>query len=100
VSAFARYRRDLTVGIPWILGQGRYLSITVTTEPGGSHGTVFEEANGTRYFFEAFQSREEAQSSGEGRVFAVRPDWSHPAKEWFSADPDFWRGHPGNGVSA
>ncbi len=97
VSAFARYRRDLTVGTPWGLGQGRFLAMSVSTEGRESKGTVFEDATGTRYSIEAFRSREEAElatAGGGGKVFAVRPAWSYPATEWISADPEFWRGHP------
>jgi hypothetical protein len=98
VSAFARYRPGWTVGIPWALGQGRFLAISVSAEGGRVRGTVFEEAGGTRYAVEAFRIREEAEAAAAGRtarVFAVRPEWSYPAKEWVSADPEFWRGHPG-----
>jgi hypothetical protein len=97
VSAIARYRSDLTVGPPWTLGQGRFLAISVSTEVRGSTGTVFEDATGTCYAIDAFRSREEAElatAGGGAKVFAVRPDWSHPAKEWISADPEFWRSHP------
>ena len=30
----------------------------------------------------------------KGRVFAVRPNWSMPAREWVSADPEFWQKAP------
>ena len=98
VSALARYRPDRTVGTPWAMGQGRFLAISVSAEGGRSRGTVFEEADGTRYAVEAFRIREEAEAAAAGlraRVFAVRPDWSYPAKEWVSADPEFWQCHPG-----
>ncbi|HJS74514.1 MAG TPA: hypothetical protein VJ921_09515 [Vicinamibacteria bacterium] len=99
VSAFARYRRDLTVGKPWGLGLGRFLAISVEKE-GRAGGTVFEDPAGTRYGIEAFRSREDAElaaAGGKGIVFAVRPAWSYPATEWISADPEFWRGHPSLG---
>src|SRR5260370_41850239 len=99
VSVFAKYRQDLSTGVPWILGQGRFLVITVTKGNRRSNGTVFEGANGTRFIVVPAQNREEADAAAaivgtESNVFAVRPSWSFPSKEWIAADPAFWQPSP------
>ncbi len=98
VSTFAGYRLDLSAGAPWEPGLGRYLVISASLEGRGENRTVFDDHDGTRYAISAFHTREEAEAAAgdEGNVFAVRPDWSHPAKEWIAADPEFWHGHPAN----
>jgi hypothetical protein len=96
VNTFANYRPDLSRGVPWILGHGRFLVIAVTKSNPRIAGTVFEAADGTRFIVMPFQAREEADAAavvaGSGSiVFAVRPSWSFPAKEWVAADPAFWQ---------
>ncbi len=95
VEVFANYRQDLSRGAPWSLGLGRFLVITVTKDDRRFDGTVFETADGTRFVFSPAKTRQEADTKAaavgsEARVFAVRPDWSKPAKEWVAADPEFW----------
>ena len=111
IETFAKYRPDLSRGAPWILGHGRFLVITVTKSKDSApmDGTVFEAEKGTRYIVRGFRTREEADAAAgtqgspasgaqagdvapgpESRVFAVRPFWSFPAKEWIDADPFFW----------
>jgi hypothetical protein len=96
VEVFATYRPDLGVGVPWIIGRGRFLVITVTKSKRQISGTVFESADGTRFIVTATQARKEADIAAatagpDSRVFAVRPAWSFPAKEWIAADSVFWR---------
>ena len=96
VNAFANYRKDLSRGVPWILGQGRFLVITVIKSNPRIEGTVFEAADGTRFIVMPVQTRSEADAAAavagpESRVFAVRPSWSFPTKEWIAADSAFWR---------
>jgi hypothetical protein len=96
VSVFARYRQDLSRGDQWSPGRGRLVVVTVTKRDGPLDGTVFEVADGTRFVVVAAQTRWEADSKAivagrEARVFAVRPDWTRPAKEWVLADPEFWQ---------
>jgi hypothetical protein len=60
-------------------------------------GTVFEESDRTRYTLDALGTFEEAERRAAGAgtlLFAVRPAWSYPAKEWIAADPALWLGHP------
>lgn len=96
VNVFANYRQDLSRGVPWVLGHGRFLVITVSKSNPHLDGTVFEAADGTRFVVMPAQTRKEADAAaaaaGPGsRVFAVRPSWSFPTKEWIAADSAFWR---------
>lgn len=96
VEVFARYRPDLTVGVPWILGHGRFLVITVLKDSRRINCTVFELADGTRLVVMPAPTRKEADAlaaaAGPGsNVFAVRPSFSFPVKEWIAADSQFWR---------
>jgi len=98
VEVFANYRRALSVGPSWLLGEGRFLVITMTrSEP--RNGTVFEADDAVRFVIVPARTRAEADTAAatagpETRVFAVRPSWSHPAEDWITSDPEFWR--PGN----
>jgi hypothetical protein len=96
VNVFANYRQDLTVGIPWNLGRGRFLVIAVTRSSRRIDGSVFEAAAGTRFVILPAQTRADADqwsavAGPESHVFAVRPSWSFPDEEWVAADPLFWR---------
>jgi hypothetical protein len=95
-EVFANYRQDLSPGTPWILGHGRFLVITVTRSNRRIAGTVFEAPDGTHFIVTSAQTRQEAdaaraRSGPESNIFAVRPSWSFPAKEWIAADPLFWQ---------
>jgi len=112
-EVFAKYRRDLSRGVPWTMGQGRFLVITITKEPVQIAGTVFETddsirlgVNGTQtrgqkddhiqLVVSSAQTREQADAlaaatSPHSIVFAVRPYWGMPASAWIAADPEFWR---------
>jgi hypothetical protein len=99
-NVFANYREDLSQGPAWEMGRGRFLVITVTKAKRKFDGTVFEASDGTRFIVRAAQTRAEADAkaavAGEDtNVFAVRPYWSMPAKEWMAADPEFWKTAPG-----
>jgi hypothetical protein len=92
VEVVATYRKDLSRGPRWDVGQGRFLVITVTRgKP--AEGTVFETADGTRYVIRAARTADEAESEvREGaQIFAVRQYWSMPSKAWIAADPEFWK---------
>jgi len=102
VNVFAQYRQRLSRGEPWSLGQGRFLVITVTKRDLSARsnpvvdGSAFEADDGTRFVINAARTREEADARAakagrETRVFAVRPYWSLPAKDWIALDPSFWR---------
>jgi hypothetical protein len=96
IEVFARYRPDLSVGPPWILGHGRYLVIAVTQSRRRIPGTIFEGPDGTRLIITSAQTREQADAARglagpESNMFAVRPSWSFPAPEWISVDSPFWQ---------
>jgi hypothetical protein len=68
----------------------------ITKEDGPYGGAVYEVDDHTRYVIAAAPTREEADAKaghmGSGaKVFAVRPYWTRPAKEWIAADPESWR---------
>ena len=91
----ATHLPDLTRGVPWTLGAGRVLVITVTTSTRHVDGTVFETADGTRVIVVAADTRRDAHAAAalagaESNVLLVRPAWSFPAQEWIAADPAFW----------
>jgi hypothetical protein len=60
IEVFASYRPDLTIGAPWILGQGRFLVITVTKANQWINGTVFEATDGTRFVVMPARTRKKA----------------------------------------
>lgn len=94
-EVFANYRPDLTRGVPWVLGRGRFLVVTLTNSRSVSDGTVFEAPDGMRLIFTEAGSRHDADRAAEAvpeaRILAVRPAWSVPAPDWIDADPAFWR---------
>jgi hypothetical protein len=104
VNVFTKYQQNLSRGAPWNLGQGRFLVITVTKPDllAKSNlvidGTAFEADDGTQFIFSAARTRQEADARAAAagshtRVFAVRPYWSLPAKDWIAMDPPFWMHH-------
>ncbi len=95
----AHYRRELSRGSPWRVGQGRFLVITVTKGAVSAEGTVFEAEDGTRFVITPARTRQEADTKraaagADAIVFAIRPDLSMPAQEWRAADPEFWKSKP------
>jgi hypothetical protein len=99
IEVFASYRTDQSDGTPWILGQGRYLVITMTDGASRLAGSVFESTDGTRFVVRSAQTREQADAAkvSAGRdttVLAIRPSWSFPSAEWIAADPEFWQASP------
>jgi hypothetical protein len=92
---FAQYRPDLSSGVPWILGHGRFLVIGVTKNRPSGAGTVFQAADGTFFVFSPARTRKQADrlaaSIPGSTVAMVRPAFSFPAKDWVAADPQFWR---------
>jgi len=85
-----KYRADLSQG-GWQVGQGRFLAILIGK--GSTRGAVYEAADGTRLTVIAARTRAKAEKAAgrEARIFAIRPKWSMPAKEWVSSDPEFWK---------
>jgi hypothetical protein len=105
VNVFAEYRQSLSHGAPWIVGEGRFLVITVIKSAVSTRsnpvvgGSAFEADDGTWFIFSAARTRQEADAragaaGSQTRVFAVRPYWSLPAKDWIAMDPSFWGRSP------
>lgn len=96
IEVFATLQKNSSRGSQWVLGQGRFLVITVTTSQRPIAGTVFAAPDGTRFIVKALQTRKEADAAAalaglDTNIFAVRPSWSFPAKEWVVEDPVFWQ---------
>lgn len=99
VDVFANYRADLSGGAEWKVAGARFFVVTVTTGAPLLPGSVFELPDRTRFIFRPAYTRQEADAtaaaSGPGTtVFAIRPYWGMPAKEWLDADPEFWKPNP------
>jgi hypothetical protein len=100
-ESFSNYYPELSHGLPWSMGRGRFLVIVVTKGNPQSDGTVFETEEGMRFIVTPAETRAEANaklcSAGPGaKIFAVRPHFSMPASEWVAADPLFWGSAPRN----
>jgi hypothetical protein len=97
VQGFAVYRRDLSRGQAWSASGARFVVITVTRRPRRVNGWAWAMADSTLYVLRPAPTRHVADAIARetnGRVFAVRPNWSMPAPEWVAADPEFWRAAP------
>src|SRR5205814_8934306 len=99
IEAVAQCRPDLTSGVPWILGHGRFLVIAVTKDRPSRAGKVFQAADGTFFVFSPARTRKQADrlaaSIPGSIVVLVRPSFSFPAKDWVAADSLFWRAKGG-----
>jgi len=95
IEVVARYCPDMTSGVPWILGHGRFLVIAVTKDRPSCTGTVFQAPDGTFFVFLPARTQKQADrlaaSIPGSIVVVVRPAFSFPAKEWVATDPRFWR---------
>lgn len=99
VDHFTAHRADLSRGDPWNPAGARFAVVTMTKRGDRVDGSVYEASDGTRFVLRAFKKRELADAAAaaggtEARVFAVRPYWGLPAKEWIAADPEFWKVSP------
>jgi hypothetical protein len=98
INVFAQLQPALTRGAPWLLGRGRFLVVSANRPLPKklATATVFETPDGTtRFVMTPARTRAEADAAAaaagpESRVFAVRPEWSFPAKEWTELDPELW----------
>jgi len=95
VERVVEYRPDLTCGVPWIVGHGRFLVIAGAKDQPSSAGTVFQAADGTLFVFSPARTRREADrlaaSNPGSTVAVVRPTLSFPQEDWVDADPRLWR---------
>lgn len=99
VNVFATYRADLSRGVLWNPSGARFVVVTVTNEDLRIEGPFFEAPDGTQFILRPVGTRTEAEvlakaAGAETMVFAVRPYWGMPAKEWIDADPEFWKSNP------
>ncbi|HEV8363983.1 MAG TPA: hypothetical protein VGQ52_10735 [Gemmatimonadaceae bacterium] len=99
VEVFTNYRADLSHAATWGIERARFFIVTVTDRESPAPGSVFEAPDGTRYIVRLTATREAAddlaRTAGAGTtVFAIRPYWGMPAKEWIAADPEFWKASP------
>jgi hypothetical protein len=97
VQGFAVYRRDLSRGPRWSVVGARFILVTITRDHRPVEGSAWAMPDSTLYILRPVRTRREADSLARqltARVFAVRPNWSMPAPEWVTADPDFWRSAP------
>jgi hypothetical protein len=99
VDHFTAYRADVSRGDPWNPAGARFVVVTMTKSNERIEGSVYETPDGARFILRAFGTRERANEAAaaigaEAGVFAVRPYWGIPAKEWIAADPEFWKVNP------
>jgi hypothetical protein len=95
IEGTATHRPELSRGPGWVMGEERFLVITVTKGNPRSGGTVFESQDGLLFLLTAAKSKAEtdAKLSAAGpdaKIFAVRPEFSMPAARWVANDPSFW----------
>jgi hypothetical protein len=95
----ANYRRHLSGKGSWKVGGTRFFVVTVTKGNPRAPGTVFEAPDGTRFILRPSVTRRQADALAaaagpEARIFAIRPFWGMPAKDWIAADPEFWKLNP------
>jgi hypothetical protein len=85
----------LSRGVPWTLGDGRFLVVTASSTARTFLGTVFETPDGMRFDVRAAATLAAAEAASiadpQSRVLAVRPAWSFPAPEWIAAGV-LWKG--------
>jgi hypothetical protein len=97
VQGFAVYRRDLSRGPDWSVAGARFIVVTVTRDHRLADGSVWAMADSAVYILRPVRAAREAEDLARAihaRVFAIRPNWSMPARAWVAADPEFWREAP------
>jgi len=100
IDILANYRADPSRNASWKVGGTRFFVVTVTNGDPPVAGAVFAAPDGTRFIFRPAGTRHEADMLAAEAgpktttVFAVRPYWGMPAKDWIAADPEFWKPNP------
>ena len=86
IELFANFRPGMGRGPLWTLGQSNFVVATLTLLSLKVEGTFYETEDGKRLIMKSALSRGEAQKLAAGspdtQIFAVRPQWSMPAKNW------------------
>ncbi len=96
---FAHFRSELSGGLAWNPSGARFVVAELTRGEPTWSGSVFEASDGRRVVLKPVRTQAEAEAlvsrqQGEIRIFAIRPYWGMPAREWLTADPEFWNSHP------
>jgi hypothetical protein len=96
---FANYNAGLSRGGHWTLSTARFLVITITNGPDLPEGAVFDAGGSMHFVFKPAsrveQAEQDARAAGHtARIFAIRPYWGFPAREWIAADLEFWKPNP------
>lgn len=99
VEFFADYRADLSRSNAWKVAGVRFFAVTVTRREPSKTGVAFQAPDGMCFVFRALEARTQAGAiaapvDSDTTIFAVRPYWGLPAKEWIDADPVFWMANP------
>ena len=99
LDIFAEYKPELSRGQEWTVAGARFISVTITTQNDLPSGAVYDTSDGTRYVFTPAATELEASAAAsrlnsKAFLFAVRPYWGMPAREWIAADPEFWKSSP------
>jgi hypothetical protein len=99
VEFFVGYRPDSSRSGTWKVAGVRFFAVTVTRKDPPKAGAAFQAPDGSWFVFRALKARDEvgamaASVNPDTTIFAVRPYWGLPAKEWIDADPDFWKANP------
>jgi hypothetical protein len=99
VNVYASYRADLSRGAPWKVAGARFFVVSVTKGDPRAEGPVFEAPDDARFCLRPVATRGQADvlaaaAGPDARIFAVRPYWGMPAREWIAADRAFWKANP------
>jgi hypothetical protein len=104
VDIVALYNRTSSSAASWQLAGARFFVVDATTAGRRRDAVIFDGPDGSQFAFKPLHTQKEAEATaaawGAGaRVFAVRPYWGMPAKEWMAADPEFWKASPSYSLS-
>jgi hypothetical protein len=95
IDVIARYNPGLSRGKAWRFPAKFYVTSVTPNDP-EIPGSVFDGPDGTHFVLCPVDTLEDAVLMGgdAGLVFALRPYWGMPAREWVAADREFWEASP------
>ena len=96
---FTNYEAVSSQAAAWSLAGARFFVVTATRRNLAAVGSVFVAPDGTRFILRPVRTRQEAdalaaRAGPDTVIFAIRPYWGMPAREWIAADPEFWKSNP------
>jgi len=96
---FTNYEAVSSQAAAWSLAGARFFVVTATRRNLAAVGSVFVAPDGTRFILRPVRTRQEAdalaaRAGPDTVIFAIRPYWGMPAREWIAADPEFWKPNP------